>query len=237
MLGDRWASRAHPLPPSRLSSSLLLCSLMIVLYMPPTIPFFVFPRPLWPPMDSKTWCRHTVLALLLYWCRVSVLQGCNTVNKSSYPARNCHECLQQEWIKFSEKQHFQEHTYTLSPSLSLGYQASQQISYQPSSRATAGVRGQIKKVSWHRTRLPSEVFPPNGIKSLLTAASYRHTEPLPSLVSSHNWRVNYQTDARPCLDAVMRFSFIWIMKEWSTIMVYFFLAFTVSCLVELLCSS
>lgn len=40
--GPRRASRSFPLTPSRLSSSLLLCSLMIVLYMPPTIVFLLF---------------------------------------------------------------------------------------------------------------------------------------------------------------------------------------------------
>lgn len=85
-----------------------------------------------------------------------------------------------------------------------------------------GVRGQIKKVSWHGTSLPSEVYPANGIKSLARAASDHHSEPLPSLVSTRNWRANFETDARPCLDALMRFSFIWIMKELSTILVSLF---------------
>lgn len=42
--------------------------------------------------------------------------------------------------------------------------ASQQISHEPI--ATAEVRGQRKKVSWHWTRLPSELSTANGINSL-----------------------------------------------------------------------
>lgn len=56
-------------------------------------------------------------------------------------------------------------------SFSLGYWVSQQINDGPRSRVTTEVRGQIKKVSWHWAWLPSDFFPPNGIKSLLTALS------------------------------------------------------------------
>ncbi len=170
-------------------------------------------------VETQSWQSHRMSR------GVSMLQGCNAVNKSS----NQHVSVLNIYTKYWEvqwKQDFQEHTLSLS--LSLGYRASQQISYQPSSRATTEVRGHIKKVSWHRTRLPSEVSEPNGIKSLLTAASYCHTEPLPSLASSCNWWVNFETDAQPCLDALMWFSFIWIMKELSTILVSLFLPFPVS---------
>lgn len=142
-------------------------------------------------MDTKTRCRDTVLALALHECRVSVLEGCSAVNKS--PKQHVIVMNASSVEKFNENK-ISVKTFSLSLPLSLwcvlylslGYWVSQQISDQPGSRATTEVRGQIKKVSWRQTRLPSEVFPPNGIKSLLTAASTHHAEPLPSLASSCN---------------------------------------------------
>lgn len=173
-------------------------------------------------MDTKTWCRNVVLAVWSHEGRVSELQACTFVNQSSNPPWCCCEYLHQTPRGSVKAKFGKAHTF------SLGYWASQQISYQPRSRATTEVRGQMKKVSWRWTRLPLEVFSANGIKRLMWAVSFRHTEPLPSSVSSHNWRANFETDVQPCLDALMWFSFIWIMKELSTILVSLFLSFPVS---------
>lgn len=61
----------------------------------------------------------------------------------------------------------------------------------------------MKKVSWHWTGLPLEgAVPQMESKALHKAVSRRGVAgALPSLAPSRNCRANFETDARPCLDA------------------------------------
>lgn len=136
-------------------------------------------------MDTKTWCRDTVLAVTSHECGVSVLQGCNSVNKSS----NQHVIVV---VNIYTKRSFsKKNTHSFSV---LSGQPTNQLSAQFPSHYRGQRSDKWGQLAQDQTALRGLSSKWNQ-KAFLTAVSYRHTEPLPSLASPHNWQANFETDA------------------------------------------